>query len=70
MATILPFSGGKRCIVCRDQIHPDRVRENPDIVTCEAGCAVQHETNVAALFEATSEAMSGAAATHAPQITV
>ena len=70
MATILPFSGGKRCIVCSTQIHPTRARENPDLVTCDAGCAVEHEKAVATLFEVTSTAMSDAAATRAPQITV
>ena len=41
MANVLRFTGGKRCIVCGDQIDPERVRGNPDILTCEAGCQVE-----------------------------
>lgn len=43
MSNVIPYPGGKRCIVCADQIHPDRVRENPDLVTCDAGCRVERE---------------------------
>ena len=45
MANVLRFTGGKRCIVCGDQIDPERVRTNPDVVTCEAGCSVGKTIN-------------------------
>lgn len=40
MSNVVPFTGGKRCIVCNDQIDPLRVRANPDVATCNAGCGL------------------------------
>jgi len=49
-AVVLKFTGGRRCLVCRDQIDPARVRANPDIATCDAGCSIEYDKMRTALF--------------------
>lgn len=40
MSNVVAFTGGRRCLVCHDQIDPQRVRENPDLTTCDSGCQI------------------------------
>ena len=45
MATILPFTGGKRCEDCTQQIPPKRVRAMPTTTVCVT-CAATREADL------------------------
>ena len=45
MTNVVPFSGGKRCISCDEQIDPRRLRAQPDARKCIT-CASESETEV------------------------